>query len=117
MLFERVDDLPVVIQAKVWTQIRRDRLQEEDRNHEAVRLLSGEPFCHDAQGFRLPNATWSTQQHMRRIGMLFDPQGELIIDLLQVRMLHGDGLKGIQSCSALWCQLCHVSDTPLTLEG
>src|SRR5260221_8166252 len=54
---------------------------------------------------------------MRRIGMLFDPQGQLIINLLEMRMLHDDGLKGIQSCSSLRCQLCHVSDTPLMLEG
>jgi hypothetical protein len=38
---------------------------------------------------------------MRGIGMLFDPSGQLIIDARQVRVLHGDGLKGIQLCSGL----------------
>src|SRR6266581_4826164 len=32
-------------------------------------------------------------------------------------MLYDNVLKGIQSCSVLGFELCHVSDTPLTLEG
>jgi len=39
-----------VIDPEVQSQIRRDRLQQEDRNHEAIRFLSGEPFCHDFEG-------------------------------------------------------------------
>src|SRR5260370_1867350 len=117
MLFERVDDLPVVIQPKVGSLIWRDRLQQEDRNHEAIGFLSGEAFCHDSEGFRLPNTTLSTQQLMRGIGMLFDPQGQLLINLFQVRMPHGDGLKGFESCFGLWCQFSHISDTPRSGEG
>src|SRR6266699_111571 len=44
-------------------------------------------------------------------------QGQLVINLLEVGMLYDNVLKGIQSCSVLGFELCHVSDTPLTLEG
>src|SRR5438128_1919913 len=117
MLFERINDLPVVVEPQVGSLIRRNRLQEEDRNDEAICLLVFEPFCHHAQDFRLPNATWSTEQDMRGIGMLFHPQGQLVINTRQVRVFHGNSLKSIQPCSVLWCQLCHASDTPLTSEG
>jgi hypothetical protein len=55
-----------------------------------------------------PRANWSTEQDMRGTGMLFNPQRQLIINTRQVRVLHHDGLKGIQPCSVLWCQLCHA---------
>src|SRR6266536_665330 len=112
MPFERVDDLPVVIQPQVGPLIWRDRLQQEDWNHEAIQFLSGESFCHDGEDSRLPNTTCATQQNMRGIGMLFDPQGQLLINARQVLMPHGDSLKGIQLCSGLSCQVCHLSDTP-----
>src|SRR5258708_28104455 len=51
------------------------------------------------------------------ISMLFDPQGQLLINLREVRMLHRYGFEGIQSCSGFWCQLCHLSDTPHIGEG
>src|SRR5579859_5486428 len=53
---------------------------------------------------------------MRGIGMLFNPQGQLIINVRQVCVLHGDILKGIKLCSCLSFKLCHLSDTPHTGE-
>src|SRR5881227_3773367 len=67
--------------------------------------------------FDAPSATRSTEQHMGSIGMFFDPQRQLIIHILEMRVFDDDRFKCLQSCSCIWGQLCHISDTPLRLEG
>src|SRR5258706_10933945 len=54
---------------------------------------------------------------MGGFGMLFYPQGELIIHRLQLCVFHSDCLNRVQAYSGLRLKLCHLSDTPLTLEG
>src|SRR5207247_503199 len=44
-------------------------------------------------------------------------QRQLIIHILEMRMFDDNRFKCLQSCSCIWGQLCHVSDTPLRLEG
>ncbi len=79
---ERSDDLSVVIQPHIGAAIRRNRLQEDDRDDGPIGFLPGEPLGHPFEHGRFADAPWTAEQHMRGIGMFFDDQGEVCIDLL-----------------------------------
>lgn len=87
MLFERVEDLPGVIQLQIGSLIWGNGLQHKDRDDEAIGFLALKPFSDHSQSSGFPDATWSTKQDMGGVCMLFDPQGELIIYRLQLRVV------------------------------